>query len=231
MKLNTLKNAYLQTNVSDDAVVAGWQTLSGQLGRQQLTYQALALRSVISIVIFCIATVSVYAASQQALPGDTLYGLKAVTDTAAAKITGRYDTLVEKRADDIVEALKKSSQQVEKAVEEYKKTVSESQAQVTSQQQFQQLHTAVEKTEESVKQFQNSTAATPSANQQEKKESTSKKIKKEKKAVLSATDKKKKEVSLSITPTPKQKDEKKNEWEKSKKEENTSKQKYWHYKN
>src|SRR5438105_15048956 len=101
--LETIRQSYLHSAISDDAVTAEWTSLSGHLGKQQLSYQALAIRSALSFcMLVLVSAITVVGFSQESLPGDKLYSVKAVTDTTVAQVTGRYETLVAKRANDVL---------------------------------------------------------------------------------------------------------------------------------
>ena len=108
-QIQQLKEFYKQTTIRQDRVDELWMQLSNKLPDKQDTAHryspSFAMASLLVIVILGLSFQVVSAAK----PTSILYPVRLLADTIGAKVTGNYDLVVEKRADDIINAAKKKS--------------------------------------------------------------------------------------------------------------------------
>lgn len=108
-ELHELKQYYLASHVSEEKVDQLWQDLSGNLPpRMETPYYFRARYAFLSLFALILLGVSITLV-QAASPDSTLYPVRVLADTISAKVTGKYSPVIEKRTDDVMQAVKKNS--------------------------------------------------------------------------------------------------------------------------
>lgn len=141
--LNNLKKIYLSTTPSKALAEGGWLELVGKLdaGRRISKFWFLQKRFVLlSAVLLLFGMFSLVKVSEAAAPGDLLYPVKRVAEDIGVVISGNRQAKVDARAKDIISTVEQNKDQktVEKATEEYKKTVTDTQNKVKKDPQEQE---------------------------------------------------------------------------------------------
>lgn len=95
-----------------------------QLPAQNRPY-AYKLKALIVILAVVIFSGSAFGVSQAASPGTSLYPLKLASDEILAKVTGRQELKIEKRAQEVIESTNTSQKQQEEALKEFQKALDE----------------------------------------------------------------------------------------------------------
>jgi preprotein translocase subunit SecD len=122
--LNQLKHFYRAETLSEENVAALWRDLSEQLPARQYHSHHFTMRyAALALVMIFFFTGSAYAV-QSAAPNTPLYSLRVQSENITAQLSGQYDELIEYRTDVIINAAqKKSDAEIQKAADDYKKTL------------------------------------------------------------------------------------------------------------
>jgi len=86
---------------------------------------AYLLKALIVVLAVVLLTGSAFGAAQAANPGTRLYPLKLLSDEVLARITGKEELKVEKRAQEVINSTGASQKQQEEALEQFQKTLEE----------------------------------------------------------------------------------------------------------
>lgn len=141
--LNDLKKVYLSTTPSKRLADGGWLELVGKLEEPQRVSKFWFLQKrfvLLSVVILLVAMFSLAKVSEAAAPGDLLYPVKRIAEDIGVAVSGDRQAKVDARAKDIINTVERNKDQktVEKATEEYKKTVTDTQNDVRKNPQEQE---------------------------------------------------------------------------------------------
>lgn len=128
-QLNKLKKQYISIEPSDSLAKHGWQALKDELelsippAKKDFKYKVF-LASFFTIVFIGFSFGAVYA-SQKALPGDTLYPVKKVSEDLTVLVSGNRQVKIEKRAEEVIQAVEsqKDKEVVRKTVKNYQEEV------------------------------------------------------------------------------------------------------------
>lgn len=153
-KIQQLKHYYRGSAAEAPDVDALWHDLSGRLPEKQqhplhypIRYAALTL----GLILFVgVSSFAVHAAQ----PNTPLYSLRVASEDIVAKLSGRYDELIDNRSDDIINAAqKKSDVEIKRAALEYKKALEDAKThkQTDNPQVKEQLKKSLKAAEEKLK--------------------------------------------------------------------------------
>lgn len=139
--LRSLKKDYLKIEPPKDLVEYGWWALKKEIEteRPKFAFIPVFARSItfaaIILAVLIGASFTLVYASQNALPGDTLYPIKRFSEDVTSVISGNIQKKVEKRAEDVVGAVKKKEDEevLKEAVKEYEKAISDTKRMVKSE--------------------------------------------------------------------------------------------------
>lgn len=125
-KLTQLKRYYREETLAPSEVDALWEELSEKLPeRQYHPYRYIMQYATISLVLVFLFTGTLFAVSE-ATPNTPLYPVRTLAETAVARMTGQYDSVIQNRTDEIINAAqKKSDAEIEQAAKEYEQTLKE----------------------------------------------------------------------------------------------------------
>ena len=154
-QLEKLRKEYLKIKAPDYLVQNGWVDLQTRLSAQESPNRrffpkpALIFASV--ILLFFAGSLT---AAQAAKPGDVLYPVKLLSDDLQAKITGKEEIKLEKRAQEFIDLSNSSSEHLEEAARQYQKTLDESKNQAEKSGRQQEFRQSLEEQEEKLRQAQ-----------------------------------------------------------------------------
>lgn len=121
MNLGDLRKDYLKTQSKQP----NWSAVENKLGAQNINLRTVLHATLITITIMVLSISAITVSSQKSKPGEALYGVKIASDNLYSKISGNFDTSIEKRAQDVISS-QNSPQQLNDATKQYKKTLEES---------------------------------------------------------------------------------------------------------
>lgn len=108
-QLKQLKEYYRKEELNSDQLERLWLQLSAKLpDKQDAVHRyspSFAMASLLIIVVLGLSFQLVSAAQ----PSSALYPVRLIADNLGARVTGNYDKVLEKRAEDIIKAAKKQS--------------------------------------------------------------------------------------------------------------------------
>ena len=108
-ELHELKQYYFTSHVSEEKIDRLWQDLSGNLPpRMETPYYFRARYAFLSLFVLILLGGSITLV-QAASPDSALYPVRILADTISAKVTGKYSSVIERRTDDVMKAMKKNS--------------------------------------------------------------------------------------------------------------------------
>ncbi len=126
-QLENLRKEYRNLTPPVYLVHQGWSDLANQLDERQTTDlrllfgKGLVFASVILLLFGGLVT-----AAQAAKPGETLYPVKLLSDSVAARVSGKPEITVEKRGQEIIDLSQKPSEQLNEATKQYQKALDDS---------------------------------------------------------------------------------------------------------
>jgi hypothetical protein len=125
-KLTQLKHYYTEDSLSEEKVDAMWQELSAKLpNRQYHPFHYTARYAVLALIMLVMIGGSSYTV-HAAQPNTPLYSLRVLSESVVAKLSGRYDELIETRTDIIINAAqRRSDAEIQQAAEDYQKALDE----------------------------------------------------------------------------------------------------------
>lgn len=115
------------------------------------TYAIKALTLALAVVLL---TGSAYGTAQAASPGTRLYPLKLLSDEVLAKITGKQESKVEKRAQDVINSADASQKQQDEALEQFQKTLEETKKEAKKSGRIQEFRQTLDSEENNFKNAQ-----------------------------------------------------------------------------
>lgn len=127
--LNKLRNYYKEEPIAEEKVDALWQDLSRKLpDRQYHPYHFVTRYAAMTIALVLFFTSGLFAISV-ASPATPFYPIRLLSEEVTAKLSGRYDSIIERKTDQIINAAQKTSDtEIKKAAADYKKTLHEATA-------------------------------------------------------------------------------------------------------
>lgn len=126
-KIEELKNEYQQIVTPDYLISNGWLDLSLKLPEKGMNpLRLIFARGLVFALVILVLSIGVVGVAQASKPGDLLFGVKVFSEKVAVKAGVNPEISVVRRADDLIDQTKKSSEAAEKASEEYKKTLEQS---------------------------------------------------------------------------------------------------------
>lgn len=114
-------------------------------------YRLKALIVILTVVSF---SGSVLGVSQAASPGTTLYPVKLASDEILAKVTGRQELKIEKRAQEVIESANASQKQQDQALKEFQKALEETEEEAKKSGKFQEFQKALDNEKDKLKKAQ-----------------------------------------------------------------------------
>lgn len=120
-----IKNTYLNTQPPRRLNEGGWLELVGKLNKKSRRFNPLFFRLVLTcFVIVIFAGGSLVKASQVSVPGEVFYPVKRLAEDLVSEITGDEQKKVESKAREVLKVADENDEEkLQKATEEYKKTV------------------------------------------------------------------------------------------------------------
>ena len=152
--LEEAKREYQQTPVPEYLKYNGWPDLRVKLQDRGYGWKGLVLRrglAFFGILVFMAA--SVVAAAQAAKPGEGLYTVKVLADKVYARVTGNYESAIQRRADDVINSAGSQSKgEIESAKKEYEAVLNEAKKEVEDSGKNEDFKKALEDQEQKFKQ-------------------------------------------------------------------------------
>lgn len=155
-KLESLKKEYLKTKTPNYLKNYGWANLQSRLTDQkELGHLPLvnARRVILAFSILLIIFSIPLTFAQTSKPGQSLYQLKIASDKLTAKVTGDYETNIERRALEVIESSENGSS-FDEASKQYQQTIDEAKQKAVNEDEKKKEELR-KKLEEQERKFQN----------------------------------------------------------------------------
>lgn len=159
-QLRQIRKDYLKIKPPSDLEKYGWLALRKEIEGQEKHKLAFfpvlarnAVFTILTIILLIGGSIGLVRASQNALPGDTLYPIKRLSDNFVIAISGNKQIRVEKRFQDVVGVAEKKSNPVllKNTVKEYQKAVSQTQQETEKPREKEKLQDKLKEEEQQLK--------------------------------------------------------------------------------
>lgn len=155
-KLRELKAEYQKIGTPGYLISNGWLDLSLKLPEKgKLSWRLFFGRGLVFASIVLVFGGSVVGISQAAKPGDLLFPVKVLSEKVAEKVVDNPDISVVRRADDLIDQSKKDPEGLDKASEEYNKTLEESRQDAQKSGRTQEFKNTLDEQEKKLNEAQN----------------------------------------------------------------------------
>lgn len=150
MNLEDLKKDYIKTQ----APSSNWINFESKLTAQSPNLRPAIKGSLTAFVLSTLIFSTVVGSAQAAKPGQTLYPLKILSDNVVAKITGKYEVKIEKRAQDVIDVSQKSESDLDEATKAYSETLEQTKKEAQKTQTQEKFKKTLEVQEQKLKEAQ-----------------------------------------------------------------------------
>jgi hypothetical protein len=126
--LNDLKKEYSKTEATWHLKVSGWEKLSRQIDPTEIKKNHWLKNFGIAFAVFAIFLLGTYKMASAALPGETLYPVKLISEEIIQKVSGSNQVAIDNRANEIISLSQEQgidNQNLEQIVADYKENVNE----------------------------------------------------------------------------------------------------------
>lgn len=122
--LEKIKSEYQKIVTPDYLISNGWLDLSLKLPEKGVNpLRLIFARGLVFALVILVLSIGVVGVAQASKPGDLLFGVKVFSEKVAVKAGVNPEISVVRRADDLIDQTKKSSEAAERASEEYTRTL------------------------------------------------------------------------------------------------------------
>lgn len=155
-ELEQLKKIYLNIRPSEQETEKSWAEFKGKINSHSRFSFPYFRYGVITLSLLVVFSAGLAGLTEAANPGSTLYPVKVLSDKVIAKVTGKPEIKIERRADDLIEVTKKSPEPAPKKVEEaskqYQKALDETEKEVKKDEKKEErINNSLNKQEEKLK--------------------------------------------------------------------------------
>lgn len=158
--LENLRKGYLKTVMPSFLVENGWNQIREKLQPRQPKNSYFFSKGIAFICLFILIMGGSLGITQAAKPNTLLYPVKILSDNALAKITGKPEMKIERRAQDVIKMTQNDPEDLEKAAQEYTKVLEELSRQKNDPQDRENLKRTLTRQEEKLDQTLKSLPAT-----------------------------------------------------------------------
>ena len=153
-ELEELKKEYIKTPIPSYLTHDAWFDLQAKLTPNQGFNFSPRFAYGLIFVTFIFLTTGVYTIAQAAKPASFFYPVKLLSDDILAKITGKQEIKIEKRAQEVIDLSRGPNQQLEEANKQYQKTLEETKTEAAKSGREQELRKTLEEQEQKLRQAQ-----------------------------------------------------------------------------